>query len=195
MNASDDAEGKAGGIYVPYDIVRDGEGRLAQDAPCRACGYNLRGLLPQDGCPECGTAVAWSIIGDLLRYSPPQWTKRLARGISYTAAGVGFFAVALVSLTVAVLTCLFPSPSFSVVGLTLFLPLGMIATVLLVLGIWWLTTPEPARKEKVLLNARRVLRYGTVAAVVGNGIMLVRQGVVISHPVISTTTLQKLKNF
>ncbi|MEI7657854.1 MAG: hypothetical protein WCK33_07290 [Phycisphaerae bacterium] len=37
--------------------LRDLEAPIAEDRPCRRCGYNLRGLRAGDRCPECGTAI------------------------------------------------------------------------------------------------------------------------------------------
>ncbi len=43
--------------------------RIARDVSCLTCGYNLRSLLPDQTCPECGAAVAESLRGDQLRSS------------------------------------------------------------------------------------------------------------------------------
>ncbi len=47
-------------------VALDSAGHVAGDVACRTCDYNLRGLPPDDRCPECGTAVGWSIHGDRL---------------------------------------------------------------------------------------------------------------------------------
>ena len=50
----------------------DDDGRILEDdLTCLHCGYNLRGLLPEGDCPECGTAVARSTHGSLLRFCDP----------------------------------------------------------------------------------------------------------------------------
>ena len=75
----------------------DGEGqRLLEDLLCNHCGYNLRGLLSEGRCPECGTEVARSLRGDLLVAADPAWLERLIRGHLYVATGyVGFFLFAV----------------------------------------------------------------------------------------------------
>ena len=52
-------------------VAVDQEGNLAEDRTCIKCAYNLRGLDPAGRCPECGTAVGRSILGDFLRYCDP----------------------------------------------------------------------------------------------------------------------------
>ena len=39
----------------------DQAGRVALDLACRKCGRNLRGMLPEGACPECGLSVAHSL--------------------------------------------------------------------------------------------------------------------------------------
>lgn len=34
---------------------------ISQDCPCPGCGYNVRGLTPQDSCPECHRPVAQAL--------------------------------------------------------------------------------------------------------------------------------------
>ncbi len=55
---------------------------------CRACGYDLHGLSPDDRCPECGNAVDQSIRGDQLRYGDPKWVRLLADGVSWIIVSV-----------------------------------------------------------------------------------------------------------
>src|SRR5690606_28743607 len=46
---------------------------------CVDCGYDLRGQSPDAACPECGTPVARSQLGDALWHSSPSclWKLRL----------------------------------------------------------------------------------------------------------------------
>jgi Zn finger protein HypA/HybF involved in hydrogenase expression len=39
----------------------DRAGRVALDLACRKCGRNLRGMLPEGPCPECGQSVAHAL--------------------------------------------------------------------------------------------------------------------------------------
>src|SRR5258706_15757786 len=72
-----------------------GTSGIAQDTPCRKCGYNLRGLSGDGRCPECGTSVGFSLQGDLLRFCDPSWVDTLRRGVNCIigADGLGFLGV------------------------------------------------------------------------------------------------------
>ena len=59
---------------------RDAMGNLTSDCSCRKCGYNLRGVNIARNCPECGTAVVFSLRGEMLRQSDPEWLRLLHRG-------------------------------------------------------------------------------------------------------------------
>ncbi len=53
---------------------------LDEDTACRGCGYNLRGLLTDGRCPECGAFVWLSTAGEQLKYANPAWLADVARG-------------------------------------------------------------------------------------------------------------------
>ncbi len=68
----------------------DGGGEAA-DLHCVRCGYHLRGLAEDGTCPECGTAVARSMRGDLLSAADPAWLRRIYRGQLYIGIGCAVF--------------------------------------------------------------------------------------------------------
>ncbi len=52
-------------------VIADEKGHVAIDLVCPSCRYNLRGLLHDGACPECGLAVARAILAA----NDPRWTK------------------------------------------------------------------------------------------------------------------------
>jgi len=65
--------------------VIDDDGRLACDAACGECGYNLRGLGTGGRCPECGAPIAASLGGAGLEEAPVRWLRRVHRGVTVLA--------------------------------------------------------------------------------------------------------------
>ena len=143
-------------------VVLDPAGRIAIDVACRKCGYNLRGLLPDGRCPECGTAVGRSLHGDLLRFSDPEWVQKLASGMNWIVASIiigllgGAFGAAFLGLFTSILS----SRTFIVLGPMSGLVFGLIALV----GYWKVTTPDPARlAEESSLSSRKLVRTAQIA--------------------------------
>src|SRR5687768_11722668 len=72
------------GMFVER-LATDEHGALTQDVPCHRCGYNLRGLTPPGGCPECGRDLRDSIHAHRLRPKPlpppdPAWARQVREG-------------------------------------------------------------------------------------------------------------------
>jgi hypothetical protein len=112
---------------------------LERDVPCRKCGYNLRGLLPEGRCPECGTAVGYSLQGDLLRFMSPDWVGTLRSGARTIILGVAVIILGIVGLLLLTVTRLGFAPlAVLAVGV------GVIGQMLMLLGWWWLTQPDPS---------------------------------------------------
>src|SRR5262249_10880515 len=61
------------------------DGRLAGDVFCSACGHNLRGLLPDGQCVECGLPVGWSRRGGGFLSANSEWLESLRGGIASLA--------------------------------------------------------------------------------------------------------------
>lgn len=71
------------------------DGIVGIDTPCRLCQYNLKSLRLDARCPECGTAVALSVRGDLLSQSNPRWVATLRTGVWLMMAGWGLAILAI----------------------------------------------------------------------------------------------------
>src|SRR3954447_6999775 len=102
------------------------------DVPCRKCQYNLRSLPPDGRCPECGTPIAFSIQGDLIRFSDPNWVQGLRCGavVSVIAMLVSLVGSALVSF---VFRRSQMAQIFS----------NFISELFFLIGAWLLTMPDP----------------------------------------------------
>ncbi len=150
-------------LRIAADVALDGEGCIAEDLGCLACGYNLRGLQPTGRCPECGIAIGRSAYGDLLRFCEPTWVNRLAEGMDwiYRSIILSFFLGLPLGLLAVLLSFLFGRNQDQFVQ-----PAGaMILGLLLVVGFWRVTEPEPGciqREERVC--PRRLVRWTAVAA-------------------------------
>ncbi len=140
----------------------DSAGRVAQDVPCRTCGYNLRGLSPDDRCPECGTAVARSMRGDLLAAADPAWLRRVCRGQLYIGIGG---VVLLVRLPLAFL--------FGVLGLGAIpyfwmaeeLVYDFLCLTFVLIGVVWVTTLDPRLSlTEQPVGLRRITRGAAIGA-------------------------------
>ena len=115
----------------------DAAGNVVIDLPCRKCAYNLRTLSINGRCPECGTAVGFSAQGDLLRFSDPGWVMTLHRGVVLILAGIA------VMILGGILAAVVGAMSAGL-GQVLSAVVQLGSAVLMVVGSWWLTEPDPS---------------------------------------------------
>ena len=142
-------------------------GPIAEDLPCRHCGYNLRGMTEDRACPECGTAVGRSLLGDQLRFSDPQWVRTLARGAKWILTSVLLgFGLALLSVLISLVYTnsakynYAPPPSITAVLNVM----GFLPSVVYLVGVLFITAPEPGVIESADWSVRNVLRWAAVAS-------------------------------
>jgi hypothetical protein len=154
----------------------DGTAQTVHDSrPCLVCYYNLQGLPAAGVCPECGTPVADSLRGNLLRYSPVLFLHRLRTGISL----VFWAALASTLLMVLGVVARFvaagaaaaaggpPGGGWSSLVDAVVAGLTAIISGLSIYAWWLFSSPDPAllgqdRAE----SARRWLRWGVTAVAV-----------------------------
>ena len=149
---------------VPLPAVDDQQ-HLAEDVTCRECGYNLRGIHVESACPECGSAVGWSIKGDFLRYSNPDWVATLAEGMAWLLTSVVLsFIFSCISRNIVQ-----SASSSAQASAALAAGLELIPSLVGAVGYWKVTQPEPTDQPAVELltgiDARRTARWCMIGSV------------------------------
>jgi hypothetical protein len=102
---------------------------VLDDTPCRSCGYNLRTLAISGICPECSTPVAVSMRGNPLRHADPFFLRRLNAGTK----------ICFWSFYFLILPAIFTGAPLLAAHI-----LSIIASSCILLGTWFLTTPDPS---------------------------------------------------
>lgn len=162
-------DGIYGLIDEPYEepITQMVAAPIDDDLPCRHCGYNLRGLTEDRACPECGTAVGRSLLGDQLRFSDPDWVNTLARGaiwILWSALLGILLGIAGGVIGVMAGTNGTSAGEIEVIALML----AAVSPILWLIGIWLVTSPEPGVMEQTELTLRLLLRWTAAISIVVN---------------------------
>lgn len=158
----------------PPTAALDADGRIAIDAHCINCGYNLRTLGATAVCPECAHPVTLSIRGDFLCFAPSDWVRRLARGCLLILVALGVGAIGLVAWTAAstyLAITLGPSatlPNDFALLLTGGLIWSLATAGLAIAGLLLLTTREPGAVGRAQgASARRLIRIGLCVLPIG----------------------------
>jgi hypothetical protein len=135
---------------------------------CMACGYDLAGL-PRDGlCPECGTLVAQSYAPDLLENRSIGFLTQLRSGLAFVVYGLLAQIVLGVLVFLAGLGRGLAVPTVAGSAWFPFFDLltqvaGLGLSVLVLLGWWRITTPDPARAGTDLdVKPRQIIRVTVV---------------------------------
>jgi hypothetical protein len=135
-------------------VPLDANGLLAADLACRKCSYNLRGLSVEGLCPECGRAIGLSVVGDLLRYSDPNWLRTLRRGINLILLDI----ILVVLLLIASIALTAAGTAFTIRETT-GSAIGFAIQGIFFLGGWFLTMPDPSGiGEDLYGTSRKVIR-------------------------------------
>ncbi len=153
-------------IPMQADIPVDANGRIDIDLKCVSCGYNIRGLLRDGVCPECGTATARSCGSNHLQFSRPEWVEQLASGMNWIVAAIVIAVLGGLATQAA-------PPTGPYLAIVILLQIAVPLTS--VVGYWKLTTPEPRlpddpREETLRQVARWSVMGNAVLTVSGLGI-------------------------
>lgn len=143
---------------VPADVLLDPAGRIDEDISCRVCGYNLRGVDPVGTCPECGTAVGWSLVGDRLKFADPDWVRRLSTGFMWLIVSV-FTGIAFGCVERQLSQLAYDDP----LGMAFAAAVSLVGPFIALVGYWQITTPEPVERFGEMDVARVVARWANVS--------------------------------
>jgi hypothetical protein len=162
--------------YPPGTL--DAAGRVAVDAACTVCKYNLRSLEPGGYCPECGQPVAVSLRewGRYLRHAPLPYLRKLVRGTRLIVwAVIISIASAVVLWVVSALTAVQAAAALRAGGAALPQPLLLVnvaswvvslgVMVMIAFGLVCFTARDPRRagEPEPRCAARRTVRYALAA--------------------------------
>ena len=156
---------------------------------CINCGYDLAGLPRAGLCPECGTLVAQSYAPDLLENRSVEFLLQLRTGLTMVVTGIlCSVGLMLILVAIGIVIDLASQPSgvapawdgsAQLVGQ--FLGLGF--SVLVLLGWWKVTTPDPSRTGVGLdVRPRQVIRIAVVLQVTGESVGLIASALLSLSP-------------
>lgn len=148
--------GSGWGHFRKGGLVDDLNIKPGDDLLCIACGYDLRELPREGVCPECGLAISRSENSDQLARADPKWLAVVARGLGFYIAGqLGMVIAFICFIVIFIFAFAFPSaiPATGPRGRMGVLATGLIAAavigvLLMGVGAFLLTTPDPGRKEE-----------------------------------------------
>jgi hypothetical protein len=127
---------------------------------CVHCSYPLDGLRPSGACPECGRPVEDSIKGFLLRWASPEYLWELKSGLSLYLNGI-LVMIVVFMLNIAAEAA---APGDRIIGAVM-TGLGLIPSVMMILGFWRYTAPDPGYVgQESPSSARQIARIGLIVS-------------------------------
>lgn len=133
--------------------------------PCISCGYDLIGLDETGLCPECGSRVADSVMGEGLAFVSPDHLEKIRRGLHLTRLGVGLIlGVWGGAMVLGIVWGLVGLASLSGWGVEALVILAMMATLgVFAAGCWLATTPDPRLADYARSRSALAARWTAVA--------------------------------
>lgn len=156
----------------PMAALPPQQGTVVHRAICKQCAYDLSGLNSDGNCPECGLPVERSLTEDLLEFSSSAYLESLHKGVVLILAAIIVkLIVAIGGIIIGIVL------GINQIDPTLFYQLnyglGFIASLMLALGWWLFSAPDPAFTGRLDgSKARQIVRITTVT-VAGISLVLV----------------------
>jgi hypothetical protein len=148
---------------------------LTDDRACVQCSYNLRGLPLNGNCPECGTPVETSLRGILLQYASPDYLATIHQGLSLVLNGIMLMIVlSVVGMVIGFASGAGGGPGTS--ATLIVAGLQLIPSVMMLLGYWKYTEPDPGFVGTELPTAaRKVMRITVIIQAVTTAVSFLLQ--------------------
>lgn len=140
---------------------------------CIRCGYDLAGLSRDHTCPECGTPIERSYAPDLLENRSLEFLSSLYSGVRLVFFGlIGMICLTGLALAGGILVSVASPGTSAAYGLVVqVLSLGLALVVLL--GWWRVTTPDPGRVGGGLdVRPRQIIRITVCVQLATNALSL-----------------------
>jgi hypothetical protein len=140
------------------------QGYVRFDMPCVGCGYNTRSLELAGVCPECATPVVKSLDGFTMRTASPAYVRKLSLGLQLTTWGiVAMLVTTVLGFVFGAGVGLFggPNPQGVLTLATAISVVITIASLVTMLGVWFLTEEEDRERPFAPLHTPRLLARGS----------------------------------
>ena len=138
--------------------------------------------MPAGQCPECGTDIARSTQGDLLKFADRNWVGSVYRGTCLLTIADGLFVIGVLALIVFpfILLAVSNRTASDLVAVTFVIGVrvcSIAAIVLMMVGVWLVTKQEPrvSLTEQAASN-RRVARAAVALLLVLCGLTFALSG-------------------
>jgi hypothetical protein len=160
---------------VSDSISTDAQNAITADTSCLTCGYNLRGLTKHSVCPECGSPARPSVDPFFLRTADARFVRTISNAVNLIR-WCFVLRIILEIILIATITMRFETywVEFPIMRWG-----NGLGSLLLVVGGWLLTMPNPSglgatRRRKL----RGCIRWGVAAGglVFAMGFLPRRQG-------------------
>lgn len=162
-------------LDLPSSLRLNDHRCIDQDITCTSCDYNLRTILLDANCPECGQPVIDSLDPNRLCFADPKWLKRVRLGLGIVLlSGLNFIAL-LITVIIARQLSMTRVEDLTEVIAIFQLPIFSF------LGHWLFTTAQPGYPgvagdpgipgvipgQKLRLWTRGLLVLGTLSVLAG----------------------------